>query len=1048
MKHFLLSALLVLGSTLAVSAGNIKLAGKGEARVFMPGQPSTGMTAGKPVTANSKLGLKAVLKAQQAVQLPWTVNFATTDLSDFTVIDANEDDNTWGYNTGNANSGYSPKEEMDDWLITPPLAVTGGHAYTVRFKAAAYASVYDEQLEVMFGDAATVDAMTSTVMETTVVSGTDYKEYTGVVVPRTTGAVYIGFHCNSQADMNGLLISEISVTDGATGEMPAGVKDLTITADDPYSLRAHIAFEAPTTTMSGQALQSIDKITVSRNGDLVKTFENPQPGEALGFDDTVETGGDQLYTVIASNQAGAGYAINYIYTIGGIAPMYPDNVVLRELSDGMMQVTWDPVTLDVEGNVIPEGFIRYAVLDSEMILIASDLTETSLTFSLSNQEQIFVQLIVVAYNSVGGLSEGVMSNLIAAGPALTRFSESFPNASLSSLIAMGYEFGFVDYVTWGIADNTTFSDEDYMESILASDGDNGFAFMYTEYKDTGSSLFTGKIALPAVGPAVYFDIFNQSLETIKDGNLLEVMVSEDNGFTWQTVMAETVYDLCGDKRGWHHITAGLQDYAGKTVQIRWQVTVQNFPAFLIDNIKVGTLPDNDLKVWKLDVPAKVAAGEQLTATATVVNMGAREAADYTMTLYVNGEVEKEIAGETLAAGKTRVVSLPLAVSPVEDGPLEIYVAVKLDKDADKTNNATRALTVEVEQPVHPYVTDLQGSINADGMVSLSWSKPVIQTYAPGCTEDFESGEDFAFEFGDWIFIDRDQNPLGQLYPSTIPGVEMGVTKAAFMVFSADAPTFNDNMYAHSGKKYIASVVSSEPWQTTDDWAITPELNGTDQIITFYARSLEAYYAESIEMYFSYGSTNPDDFIKISSEDRVPGTWTQYTVAVPAGAKRFAVRAHSYDAMALLLDDFYFADANSSTGIELEKYNIYCNNKAVGSVEPTVTSFSHQSVERVNTYAVTAVYRELGESKGSNKLELLNESVGIEAVSGDAAGTIRGGEGAVVLSDFADGDSYVITNVAGMTVSGGRITAAGAIVPVAPGLYIVKCAGHTAKVVVK
>ena len=1038
-----------MSTLLASAAGGVTTVNKGLTRSFKPGKSVHGLTINQPAKAGkTQAAKKAGTRAQDALNLPWTSDIYSNGLTGFTVIDANDDERSWGESNGMANSSYSPKDPMDDWLVTPALNMVGGHAYTVKFIASAYSSAYNERIEVKFGEQPTVEALNTVVLTPTVISGTAYKEYTGVIVPRTSGATYIGFHCISDADMNGLLIPEISVTEGATGEMPAGVKDLTISTDDPYSLNVKISFEAPTTTMSGAPLTSIDNIKVYRDDTLVKTFDNPAPGASFSFDDTVEKGGEHTYSVIASNANGEGHAMEYTYIIGGIAPMYPENVVIKEIADGVLHLTWDPVTKDIEGNTIPEGFINYVVLDSEMTIIAADLTAPELDFSVNTDEQFFLQVIVAAYNSIGGLSEGSMSNLLAVGPPATGFKESFPNKTLKSPMAVGYEFGYVDYVTWDIADDTTFTDEVYMESITSSDKDNGFAYMYCEYRDTGASLFTGKISLPSEGPDVEFDIYNQTLQNIPDKNLLEILVSEDNGFTWNTVMAETVFDLCGSERGWHKVKVGLHEYAGKTVQIRWQVTIESFGAFLIDNIRVSTLPENDLKIWKFNAPDLATVGQKVDATMSVVNMGAKDSGKYTVSLYVDDKVAKEVEFDSLEAGKTNTVTIPVEISPVAEGELNIYAKVNFANatDADLANNETPVITIKLEQPVHPFVTNLTGHIDDNGMVNLSWSKPLTEVYAPGKLESFEDGEDFTQEFGDWIFIDRDQNPCGQLYPNTIPGITFGETKASFVIMNASHSGFTESMHSHSGDKYIASIFAAEPGQTTDDWAITPELNGTSQVISFYARSLSEYYPETMEIYYSFGSTNPDDFIMITKVDKVPGEWTQYNIPVPAGAKRFAVRNHSFDAMALLLDDFYFADSNSVTGIELEKYNIYCDAKAVGSAEADATSFSHPAQAGTHVYAVTAVYKDLGESKASNKVELRKDASGVNDIANANSIKVTALGHAIRISGL-QGETYRVFDTTGKTIAADAANSDVAIT-VAPGIYLVSVGTTTVKVVVK
>lgn len=990
---------------------------------------------------------KAPAAQVKAQNIPWSVDFAKANEADFTIIDANEDGIGWEFAGGEAQANYSPKDDMDDWLITPPLDLKGGYVYTLTFTAAANSPAYSEQLEVAIGHHPSVLAMEKVVLESFSITDMDYTTYTALVVPRLSGETYIGFHGVTPADHYKLRLKTMSVTAGTdepNATTPAAVADLTVITTGNYDLNAKVFFTAPKTTKAGDALSEITEINVYRNGQTIKTIANPQPGQEISFADAVPAPGDYTYAVVTSNADGNGVAMEYKLRIGGVAPLYPEEVYLQELATpGHLRLSWTPVTEDVNGETIPEGFVRYIVLDTEMTLVADNLTDTSLEFSIPNGPQQFVQFIVAA-QTVGGIGEGTMSNMRAIGPAMTSFSESFPNASLTSLMAVGYEFGFYEYVGWGIADDTTFADETGVSAVRAYDNDNGFAFMQTEYADTGASLLTGKITLAASGPGVSFAIFNQSLPSFPDKNLLEVLVSED-GDNWDVVSARTVYDWCGDKNGWNPVTVGLQKYAGKTVQIRWQVTTKSFSTFLIDAIKVISLPAHDLAIESITVPKEAATGEVVKASVNVINMGANHSEPFNVHLHADGVKVVTSQEAPLAPGERRTVEIPYQVSPVALDDITLHAELAYDKDLDAANNKSGSATVSPVQPKLPYVTTLSGNTREDGTVDLAWSQPIIVGFTPGKTESFESGEDFAHSFADWIFIDGDQLPIGGITPSIVPGLEPGETLASFMVFNENAPTFNEALQAHSGSKYIASLFAFEN-KMIDDWAITPELNGASQVISFWARSLEGYFPETMEIYYSFGSTDPKDFIHVSTVAQVPGEWTEYNIPVPTGAKRFAVRNHSEGAFALLLDDFHFADASQPIGVTIEKYNIFCDGIQVGSTEANTLAFSHDTAEQGNhKYAVTAQYQGLGNSRSSNTVELyVDRGLGVSSTTAPAAMNLNGN---VLSVDGMAAEVLTIALADGKTFYQGLINDHFEIVLPA-GLYIATCADQSFKIIVK
>ncbi len=1005
------SLLCAAGITAGVSQSHL-LVPKNSTPTVQPGTPlSSSNTKIEEKTAPAVKVLNSPQRAQEGSAIPWSVNFETSNLKDFTIIDANEDEITWQMGSGYAEAPYSAKDPMDDWLITPGLAMDGGKAYTLSISLAANSAAYDERMEICYGSDNTVAAMTHVAAEPFVISGTDFYTVESVIVPNRDGKTYIGLHGISDADRYKILVKEISVKAGATGDVPAGVSNLTITSDDPYSLKADVSFDAPTTTMAGKTIGAISKIEVMRNGTLVKTFTSPAAGAHLSFTDNIPGGDTYTYSVTAYNNAGMGYTMTETAKVGAARPDAPETVYLQELEPGKMKLTWSPVTVDEDGNTIPAGMVEYLVVDNEMTVIGTT-QDTEMYINLQGiQGQIFVELLVAAQTSVGGLGDARMSNVCAVGTPFdgATYRESFKNGNLDTLIGVGYEFGYVDYVGWDVADDTSFDNSEAIIPVVSSDGDNGFAFMNCEYRDTGASLFTGKITMPAEGPAVKFDIFNQSLTNIPDENLVELMVSED-GENWTVVDAATVFDHCSRNLGWNEIVVGLQQYAGKTIQLRWQVTIESFPYFLLDNIRIVSLPAKDLSLRRFTIPGYVIPGQTAEAEAEVMHLGASDAGTYNVNLYANGRQIASATESGLVKGGKATVTIPFEVTPVMGENVELYAEVALRGDAVADNNCTDVKSVRVELPKLPYVTDLTGNCDENGMVSLNWSEPAIASFSPGIYEGFEDGNDFTQEFKDWIFIDGDKKAIGGLMPSTIPGLVPGETRCSFFVMNQNEPSFTANLSAHTGDKFLASLFNFYGEQN-DDWVITPELNGAAQVVSFWARSCEAFYAESMEVLYSFGGTNPSDFVKIVTVETVPGAWTEYQIPIPAGAKRFAVRNVSRDRMALFLDDFFFADATCPVGVTLEGYNVYCDAQKVGSTGKDERTFSHLGTNGSRTYAVTALYKDQGESKGSNNFE-------IDVNGGNSLITdINGGQGIIKEGNILrlvghEGETLVVYSIDG------------------------------------
>ena len=75
----------------------------------------------------SLMAIAQPLAAADPLTPPYTESFASDAfVSDYTIIDVNNDGVTWGPYLGSVQISYNSNEAMNDWLITPALALEGG----------------------------------------------------------------------------------------------------------------------------------------------------------------------------------------------------------------------------------------------------------------------------------------------------------------------------------------------------------------------------------------------------------------------------------------------------------------------------------------------------------------------------------------------------------------------------------------------------------------------------------------------------------------------------------------------------------------------------------------------------------------------------------------------------------------------------------------------------------------------------------------------------------------------------------------------------------
>ena len=93
--------------------------------------------------------------------------------------------------------------------------------------------------------------------------------------------------------------------------------DFTVTPVDT-KLAANLAWTNPATTVAGDALSSITKIVVERNGMVIREFNNPVIGDSMGFTDIFPSVGTYHYSVYAVTSEGNGLQANTSALIGGM----------------------------------------------------------------------------------------------------------------------------------------------------------------------------------------------------------------------------------------------------------------------------------------------------------------------------------------------------------------------------------------------------------------------------------------------------------------------------------------------------------------------------------------------------------------------------------------------------------------------------------------------------------------------------------------------------------------------------------------------------------
>lgn len=262
----------------------------------------------------------------KAFTVPYSQSFAdkTVFTDFFTVVDANEDGNTWraGYNNDLRIDLNSNAPKGDDWLITPQINMDEAAMYRFTMNMKTFSKGYPEYFEILVGtDPTDLATFSKVASEEGFELYEAFGDYNADFFIEQPGRYYMALRYLSDNDKNSsmMLLNSVSVTKVGAAKAPMAVTGLAVTPDEDDAMAAEISFKAPEKALDGSDLENITRINVYRNGsdEPVFTFTSPEKGASLSFNDTrVDKVGVNEYTVAGENEHGVGAAVSASTFIG------------------------------------------------------------------------------------------------------------------------------------------------------------------------------------------------------------------------------------------------------------------------------------------------------------------------------------------------------------------------------------------------------------------------------------------------------------------------------------------------------------------------------------------------------------------------------------------------------------------------------------------------------------------------------------------------------------------------------------------------------------
>ncbi len=902
--------------------------------------------------------------------VPFVESFDTKDAFDlWTVYDTNGG-STWQYDATGKRVYYKYDQSPNklpgaDWLISPKVALKAGKTYRLSIYARAYSKSYPENFKVALGTDASPTTMTTELLKVEDYKNTSGEKHQVTFTVDADGYYNLGIYEFSNPYMYRLDIDDVAI-DVLDANAPAAVTDLKVTAGEKGALNATVSMTAPTLDTKGGKLSEITAVNVYRGADSapVRSFLNPAPGVSLSWTDTdITKAGIYTYRVVASNAAGNGAEASEWAFVGVDKPEAPRNLKLVD-RDGNAVLTWDAPEVGANEGYIDASKLYYQVWRYDNYTkMADSLKVTTFTDTKVNAtSQTLIDYVVFPYID-GVRGNYALSEAVIFGPAYKApLAETFRNAD------MNY-YPWVKESDKPMVNGWTLDASGTNPAASDQNGDGGFATFHSVGEGVGihARFSSPKIDISSLSnPELSFWMYHSHIDSISSAESIEIEVMRDGGEFEKIDGAKWMRD--SGTTGWQRHTVSLAGVKGAgNIRVAFLGTTDGGQDVYIDNVAVTEGANIDLEATAFSAPRRIACGENAGYSVKVTNVGSQAVDSYTVTLTSADGTQLASATKTgIASGEEQNVDFDVKFDKVGTETLTATVVCAADQ---KPANNTVTATTKVVEPVLPAPTNLTFSFK-DGLLDLYWDAADARG---AVTDSIESYEDFAIDnVGEWTMVDRDYDVTYSIHKDLESYPHESEPKA-FQVCNAKRLGIDiwPEGTPHSGNKFLMAMANMN--YVNNDWLISPQLNGTSQVISFFAKAFtnQNGTTERMRVLYSTTDTEPSHFVQVSRGDYIelPETWTEYSYRVPEGAKYFAINCVSpggTQSFAMFVDDLSFNDLSVPV-LKLKGYEVYRDGHIIGWNAPDQTGFSY-APSYDSKYTVRAVY-DKGNSAFSNEVEV-------------------------------------------------------------------------------
>lgn len=402
---------------------------------------------------------------------------------------------------------------------------------------------------------------------------------------QTGQATYMAAFPNNE-EFVGIFIKPPFVDENA----PSAVNNLKAVSNGNGTFTGTISFQAPTTTVSGNTLNSLTAIDIYRgdNTSPIHTINNPTPGKNYSWQETGAQQGNNAYKVIARNEAGEGITA-YISMFAG----YDLPEMITEFSvtlnpNEQPALTWIAPEKGINGTDLDTSTLTYTIernIDGKSEMIAKDIQGTVYTdedIKIDNQTYVYYQII--PYSPGGGGKKSIAKGVVVGTPYPLPFKESFTDSKL-------------DYSPW--LSLTLSGDAGWSINFLSNfpgtmayDDDAGMAIFNSFRSADGAEARLTSPAISLTGaenPVLSFYFFYFILENTPINDRMQVEISV-NGGEFKNIPDALFIQSAKDTR-WTLCEIPLTDYKNsKRINIGFKGISNNGADMCLDLITIEDKP--------------------------------------------------------------------------------------------------------------------------------------------------------------------------------------------------------------------------------------------------------------------------------------------------------------------------------------------------------------------------------------------------------------------------------------------------------------------------